>query len=379
MIFPANPASDPYTYMLLSHTCSMHLSSLSDIANNCYNAYRPLGIILYYAILLKLFPDQITFNYIVLALNICFTIGVFAILNKIFNINNNFIKKLIIFGFILANVIGLIPITMSDLIALYFFLMGISFLTKLDLSNIDKSSYYKTFFVGLFFALAILFKQNYAGYSLFILIPFFIFNIHSLSNQLKISLKLILTLSLGLSLILIQFINVYMHSNAFWLYEPKVMALTTPLFHQPYIEFFTYTTITPTNLDFSPGAYVTVLSSHINNVMFILYKWYVGMSKIDIIYHGIRPAVTNVIIVNPMLYIKPLLFLSFFLGISVITIIFGESKPSKYLIILAFIISIFSATIMHIENRYFILPRLILILCTIDCIIIIYKKIKLYK
>ena len=296
-------------------------------------------------------------------LNSFYIFGIYWIVNRIFNKNNYVTANFYLFFIVSINLVCLLPVSMSDLVSMFMFFIGLYFLLeKIDLS-IDQCKNKNYFFLsGLFFAFSFLLKQNYGVFGAIITLIYLCVNFRILIKNLLQSIKMISYFSFGFSVVLIQFLAIYYKFHIFGFFVPIEMIKTVRV--QPYIEAFGYTNIINSTSDLSPGFYFTVLDSHVNQIIFYLYKIVLGLSHVDLmIYHGERPTITNIVHLNFFDYFKIIVFTSL-LAVLGCVLYLSKKISAKYRVLFtaAIIISIFIALTFHVENRYYILPR-ILILC----------------
>lgn len=380
MIFPVFPAADANAYVVLGTNCMTNLSSLSGIASACHDQVRPVGIILYYAILLKLFPDNVTFSYVVLLINILLTYGIARIINGFFNSDRNPIKEIFIYILVLYNLVCFIPVTMSDLIALYFFLLGIKFFISIDITKPNYYTYLKLYFIGFIFAIDVLLKQPYAAYIMIFLASYCICKMDLILKMPRQILWLTIAFLIGFLPVIIQFIVTYKNYNIFWLYNKNYLiehnAFETT--QQPNIEAGDFVNFLP---PLTYGVYMIKLSAHIYEFNFYIYRFFMGMHKSYImVYSGDKPNVNELIDVSNKTYLfYPYLFLVFYSFISIITFI-KSNMTSKILILSAIGVGVFIAMSMNVENRYFIFPRVVFLICIFNLLYdFILNKLKFYK
>lgn len=356
MIFPVSPGADADSFIQLATNC---------VSNNfpfhCGSSVRPIGIIYYYALLVKLFPDQVRLSYVILMLNLFYIFGIYFIVNKLFNKNNNALTNIYLFFIVAINLICLLPISMSDLIALFMFFVGIYFLlAKVNLAIESSRNNWHIFCSGLFFALACLFKQNYGIFGIIVAFVVLCFNLnqeHGLINNKKASIQKILFFILGFSLVLLQVGAIFYKFHIIGLFVP----FNIPN-HQPFLELNAYYNVIDPSHDSPPGYYYTVLDRHVNQVFFYLFKIIYGLSNTDLmIYHGDRPTNTNIVYIDTFDYFKVFIYLIGFASMGILLFINKKiAQYNKMLFIAALLISLVISITFHVENRYYVLPRILL-------------------
>lgn len=361
MIFPMTAGSDPDYFISISKAC---INTFPDL---CVDGTRPVGIIYYYSMLLSLFKDEVTFNYVVLCLNITYIFMTFIILNKIMNKEKSIVLSFTIFFIVLFNMICFAPFTMSDPIAILFFFIGMYILlNKVDFNSLLNRDNILFFIAGLSFAIACLFKQNYGVFGIIVTIVVFSYNIYIKGMSIVVAKKLIFFM-LGFSLILIQLVAIY--------YAYKKIGLFVPFpipNYQPYVQSFGYTNIINSINDLVPGFYFTVLDSYINPIIYYFYKIYLGLSNVALtLCYVDRPSISNIIHLDYEVYFQMFLMFGFLSVILVYSI-----KENNYINIVfllsSILIAIFIAVTFHVENRYYVIPRMLIYIVVSS---IVFKRI----
>ena len=356
MIFPVSPGADADSFIQLASNCVNN-----SFPFHCGSSVRPIGIIFYYAMLVKLFPDMVRLSYVILLLNLFYIFGIYFIVNKLFNKNNHVSTSLYLFFIVAINLVCLLPVSMSDLIALFMFFLGTYLiLEKVNLAISSSRNNWYIFCSGLLFALACLFKQNYGIFGIvvaFILLCFNLNKEHGLLHNKIAFIKRILFFILGFSLVLLQVGAI--------VYKFHIVGLFVPFpvpNHQPFIEMVAYYNVINPIHDYPPGYYYTMLDRHVNQVFFYVYKIIYGLSHTDLmIYHGDRPTSTNIVNIDISDYFKVFLYLLVFAVMGIL--LFINNKIAEYykiLFIAALLISLVISLTFHVENRYYVLPRILL-------------------
>ena len=355
MIFPVNIGADADAYIALANRC------INNFPFRCGDSVRPVGIIFYYALLVKLFPDPVRLSYVILMLNLFYIFGIYFIINKIFNKTNHISISLYLFFIVAINLVCLLPVSMSDLIALFMFFVGIYFiLEKVNLATSSARNSLCILLSGLSFGLACLFKQNYGIFGIVVAFVLLCFNLNAehglLQNKVNYTKK-ILFFILGFSVVLLQIGAIFYKYNIVGLFVP----FPAPN-HQPVIEIFGYNNIVNVSNDLSPGAYFTALEHPVNQVFFYLYKIIYGLSHTDLmIYHGDRPTVSNLVSIGVFDYLKVFIYIIGFIFIGFL--LFAKTRTNRnnqILFVSALLISLLISLTFHVENRYYILPRILL-------------------
>lgn len=355
MIFPVSAGADADSFIIFANHC------LINFPFHCGSSVRPVGIIFYYALLVKLFPDPVRLSYVILMLNLFYIFGIYFIVNKIFNKTNHVSTSIYVFFIVAINLVCLLPVSMSDLLALFMFFVGIYFI--LEKVNLEVSSTRNNWYIllsGLSFGLACLFKQNYGVFGIVVAFVLLCFNLNTKNGilQNKVAyIKKTLFFTLGFSVILLQIGVIFYKFHIIGLFVP----FPTPN-HQPVVELIAYYNVINPIHDSPAGFYYTVLDHPVNQVFFYLYKIIYGLSHTDLmIYRGDRPTLTNLVHIDVLDYIKVfiyilgLVFMGFLLFAKTIA-----NRNNRILFVSALLISLVISLTFHVENRYYILPRILL-------------------
>ena len=373
MDFPS--FGDAEGYLDLGRICAD-----GDMVRCIGNPVRPAGIALFYAIPFVISKDPILQNYIILLFNLIASVIVLKVFHKIFLLNkvglsdNSFFKTLSCFLIIMMCVVPLVPVMLSDLIALLFY-SAASYLLFMGTHKIFSSNERKkpteVIFItsGFLFAVAVLMKQNYILYNLFTFIAFaLVFKKEIFHKQALLqNLKYVTYFAVGFSFVLVQFLIVYNYHGIFWLYDIKTLAPFKPATQQPNIELIAY------NLP-SKGAYLVSLHEKISTVNFYLLRLYLGLSKIYLpIYHGFAPMSVKYSFSDNKIFVY--IFSVFYIVVSAIAYKIS-SKEFKVMILAGIAISLFQAMTIHVENRYYLLPRIVFLLSCVSCILYVVGVLK---
>lgn len=169
------------------------------------------------------------------------------------------------------------------------------------------------------------------------------------------NIKLFLIFFLGYLPALFQFLWVWLHIGDLWAYDRGFMAVYGLVNNPPYVEMIVFTIP-------STSAYNTAIADQsMDAFSFFCVKLFKGFfSYYPAVYLGNAPYDDQpyLIQINYVLLFK--IYFSF-IGIF-ITTVFGVLKGTDkqgMLIILGFVICIFTAWFGHVESRYFILPRIL--------------------
>lgn len=354
MNFPS--FADTEAFLAIGSKCSQALTGDASIFTGCYDAIRPIGIALFYAIPFLASDDPITISYIILAMHIMMFLVVCLCITSLYDPDASHLLSrvspawfLIFSTVVLVFCLPVIPVVLSDLPSVAFFMLGVSILFQKRLTGVTA------FGAGLCFALACLLRQYYFAFTAVAVLSYIIF----MSKELKIiGLRPVVWFFIGCVPALLQFAWIWLHTGKFWVYDSSVASLSLYVNKAPYVEMIIYSI--PTY-----SAYVTSIGSEIlDPFTFFCLKLLKGFySLYPAVYLGNAPFQQEppVIIVNGTLILKA--YVGFF--VLLFATAFGIWKsPYKYkaMLFLAFFMSVIFAAIGHVESRYFLMPK-ILYLC----------------
>ena len=359
---------DAQDYLALGSLCAQGLQSHAFAAAmmDCSAGIRPVAMQIYSALPHLITDDPVSINYLYVLLNLILFYFIFALLTPIFSENGKGLKKFSQFLVCALCLLPYIPILMSDMAALSFYCMGIHFLYKgIEFFNkkyaLSPKNYTHLLLSGFFFAIAVLFKQNFFIYCLLTFAAFIfvyrkeLFDLNSFIKNLNPASCLVI----GFSFVLLQFTLTYFHTGYFWLYDIKMVEEPFLIAHsQPNLELIAYSL--PSN-----SAYMRILLEQVNPLMFYLIRFYLGMSDLYLaVYLGNMPVrVAYVLSFQNML--KPLLFFGFYCFFTFLCYRTSDKK-CKTLILAAFMSAVAIAVTTHTENRYYLLPRIVLLLSAVE-------------
>lgn len=368
MNFPTGSDADAYT--IFGKACADFLEN-NDAISSCYNGIRPIGIMFYQAIPYLLTDDPVSLTYITFLLNvICLLVLLASVLFLFRNLNNSTSTprgKIDIFGegtvllFTLIMCIGYVPLRLSDIQSLSFFIASLSIISNQDYR--EKTA--PLLIAGLLAGISVLLKQNYIVSIFLVTVMWTVFNFRLKTEN---KLKPIILYLIGTSICLLQVAAVYYHSGIMWFYEPKLMEVYEYGNKQPYVELVAYTL--PAN-----GAYLTQLQETVSSLEFIAIRFYEGFAKFYwAVYVGEAPFDVSPVALTftkiKWFYIQAIVLLV------VIATIATTFVKNKWLPLVAYVgvgTGLITAAMMHTENRYYILTR---ILCVVVAAVIAVSWLK---
>ncbi|WP_426783712.1 hypothetical protein [Pseudomonas atacamensis] len=356
MNFPTGSDADAYT--IFGKACADFLQN-NDAISSCYNGIRPIGIMLYQAIPYLLTDDPVSLTYITLLLNvICLLVLLASVLFLFRNLNNptpaprskiDVVGEGTVLLFTLIMCIGYVPLRLSDIQSLSFFVASLSIISDQEY----RERAVPLLIAGILAGISVLLKQNYIVSIFLVTVMWTVFRLRS---QAENKLKPIILYLVGTSICMLQVLAVYYHSGIMWFYEPKLMEVYEYGNKQPYIELVAYTI--PAN-----GAYLTQLQQTVSTLEFIAIRFYEGLLKFYwAVYVGEAPfdvsPVTLTFTKVKLLYIQAIV------ALIIIATIATTFVKNKWLPLVAYVgigTGLITAVMMHTENRYYILTRILCI------------------
>jgi len=324
---------------------------------------RPWGMNLYSTIPHFITSDPILIHHIrVLFSLICSLIVSLVLLRFMSNqVEPASLKTYVMIVILAVSLVPYLPILMSDLISFTFFALGLAYLrivfVKLDQdSPLARSDYLKLFLSGLMFGISVTMKQNYFVFTGLTLFAFIIVYREILLCRKRLTRTLVLAayFTCGFAFFLTQCLATYTHSGYFFLfnpttYEPYSVAASGK--NRVWLELIAY------NLP-SPGAFMSSNDVWLNPISYFLVRLYLGMSKLYLpVYHGYSP-------VNLTIHYNMVLIYLFFLFFICFSFYCYKklAKELKALTLSSLFVAVFTAYIQHVENRYYLYPRLVYLL-----------------
>ncbi|RRW66759.1 hypothetical protein EGJ53_10840 [Pseudomonas fluorescens] len=245
--------------------------------------------------------------------------------------------------------IGYVPLRLSDIQSLSFFVASLSIISNQEY----RERAVPLLIAGILAGISVLLKQNYIVSIFLVTVMWTVFRLRS---QAENKLKPIILYLVGTSICMLQVLAVYYHSGIMWFYEPKLMEVYEYGNKQPYIELVAYTI--PAN-----GAYLTQLQQTVSTLEFIAIRFYEGLLKFYwAVYVGEAPfdvsPVTLTFTKVKLLYIQAIV------ALIIIATIATTFVKNKWLPLVAYVgvgTGLITAVMMHTENRYYILTRILCI------------------
>lgn len=364
MDFPSFGDADGY--LLNGEGCLSGLEN-GDGISGCYRMVRPIGINLYYG-LFYLIDDPVSRNYAMLSANLAGVFLIYWVLAKAFQIDFSKLPQSLFAGLIvLSTTIGQIPITMAELPAVTMFFLGMHWLW----SPVKRPSiHHFTKFVGAggFFALAALLKTNFFVYG-FMAVGI---SLTLMLTRRKMSnrdlLKVVGFVALGSSLALIQPLLVYAHSGSIGLYAPGAIDGYKAAWGYPNVELIAY------NYPIQ-SAFVSKMDNSHTLATYYFYKFYRAMwpGIVPLSYQGNEPTYLSLVALSWDDRVKIYLFAAGFGFTTVFGYLLARSQLAKALILTCAIWAPLQAALFHVEQRNFIVTRIVLMLSLLSILTSLYK------
>ncbi|MFJ4194387.1 hypothetical protein [Pseudomonas sp. NPDC089534] len=359
MDFPS--IGDAPQYLEVANACAHSLLGSNDPGATCYHDYRPIGIVLYYAIPLLFTDDPILVSYITLFQNLLFFVLLIyaglTLLRRFSGVENGALPPGVQRRPLIGDVslvilitlfsIGYISVRLSDLQSLTLFLLSFCFLSA-DGLNPTKG---KAFLAGILLGASILMKQNFAV-SAVLIVPLWLALISR--RDIKSALPPLICFCCGTSLGFVQILWVYLHSGVPWLYDLRAMAVFDPANRQPYVELAVY-------MEPTAGVYFSKLAAQVPEIQYFATKFWIGLSKFYWAVYAGRPPADGL---TPIIDYTGAEITGIMIAFLLVAILSFASIASRQpwlavLVITAFGSVSLSMAIAHIENRYFYFLRVV--------------------
>ncbi|QHF49912.1 MULTISPECIES: hypothetical protein [Pseudomonas] len=362
MDFPS--IGDAPQYLEVATACAHFLLGSDSPGATCYHDYRPIGIVLYYALPLLFTDDPILVSYITLFQNLLFLmLLVYAgltLLRRFSGVEADTLRSRVqgrpLFGDALLVIlitlfsIGYISVRLSDLQSLTLFLLSFCLLSA-DGLNPSKG---KAFLAGILIGASILMKQNFAV-SAVLIVPLWLALVGR--RDIKSALPPLIFFCCGASLGFVQILWVYLHSGMPWLYDPRAMAVFDSANRQPYVELAVY-------MEPTPFVYFSKLVTQVPEFQYFATKFWNGLSKFYwAVYAGRPPADALLPIINYTAAEVTGTVVAFLLVALLSFASIASGQPwLALLVITAFCSVSLNMAIAHVENRYFYFLRVVFVI-----------------
>ena len=376
MNFPS--FADALGYIQLGEACASAFTSASGtVFDNCYCSFRPIGIIFLYAIPPMITDDLVQRVYITLFLNLLlFTATFFALRRLLFsdprlrseweNLPPTLLRA-IIFLPLLLNLISHLPVTLSDMPSLAFFMLATSEGSRILFEDNPRARLRRHFSAGFLVSISFLLKQTYIVYGFFLILSVLLID-RGRSVTYWTRIKNCSAFLLGMSPVLIQFINVYLHSGAFWLYEPGSLRALDYTRMRPNIETI-YFSIP------APGAIMVKAAGDIDYLSFIVLKLFRALFGFEwSVYGGDAASIRPFWTLSHLNYLKVYGFVSLY-AVFFFWNILKAPRSLKLLNLTALLIALFNSFFFHTELRFYLFPRIVFYITVLFWLILIMKKI----
>ena len=365
MNFPS--FGDAAAYAELGERCASALtSSAGNLFGSCYDPLRPIGIVGFYTLPYLVTDDPVNRVFILLMTNILLFAGIFLALRTVLLSDSTLCaddreKRAILVGVsvfipLLLFLIPHLPVTLSDLPSFAFFVFALWESSKILFRDNSKGQATRRYLLtGLLVSAAALLKQNYLVFGFFLIFSVLLFDRRSPSAS-PCRIRYLFVFLLGMSPVLIQFLNVYLHSGHFWFYETDYAnKFFGHVSKKPNIEAIIFTIPTP-------SAFMLKVTNEISYFSFIVLKLYKGLFGFEwAVYHG-KPAIaTQFWTLSSYDFSKAYGLVFFYFAFTLFHTLRGAIS-FRLLNLNALLIALFTAFTSHTELRYYLLPRVVFLM-----------------
>jgi len=378
MNFPS--FADAPGYIQLGEACASALTSAAgNVFDSCYCSFRPIGIIFLYAIPSLMTDDPVQRVYISLFLNLLLFAATFFALRRLFFLDPGLkaiwgnlppsLLGVIVFLPLLLNLISHLPVTLSDLPSLAFFMLAASQGTSILFEDQPRARLWRYLSTGFLVSVSVLLKQSYIVYGFFLILSVLLLD-RGQSNTSWTRIKNCSVFLLGMSPVLIQLINVYLHCGAFWLYEPGSLRALDYTRMRPNVETIYFSIPTP-------GAITVKVAGDIDYLSFIVLKLFKAMFGFEwSVYGGPSSSIHPFWALSYLNYVKSYGFVSLY-AVFTFWNVLKAPRSLKLLNLTALLIALFNSFFFHTELRFYLFPRIIFYVTVFFWLILAVKRIRM--
>lgn len=338
-------------FLAAGAACAKALANGQAFAD-CYNGLRPIGSYAYFTLPNLLAGDAVAASYVLVGMNVLMFILLCSALKRLFQSAPDGAQNLprawtasvtTVAALVLCT--AFIPVALSDMPALSFFMLGLAALFA------RPATVKSAFLAGLFLALAGLVKQNYYVFSAMAFGVYVALNVRTFDRG---SWRLLVAFSLGYSVSLLQVGWVYLHTGRFYLYDPSAGNVFDAARKFPNVELVAFSLP-------SHSAYMSAVDRPLTALSHFCIKLLYGFFAYrPAVYLGISPGDSPAII-----RVDRLLLLKAYLSVAalVLGLVWGAIKTRgtwRAMLLLTLFSTLFTTWYIHVENRYFVLPKLLL-------------------
>lgn len=254
----------------LGQGCALALEGGTPLAG-CYNAIRPVGILVYHAIPHLFASDAIEARYITLFLNLAMAALLYGALLALLRSQRGWrhcppavrqAAGVVLLLGVLVCTTPFIPVQLSDHQSLAVFLLGYAVLAG---RGFDPGCG-RAALAGLLAACAVLLKQNYAVASAALVVLW----CAGLQGP-RPAPRVLAAFLAGFSVVGLQFWMVYAATGIPWLYAPGALDIYAESNRQPVVELTAY-------VDPAPAAYLSSLDRPVSGFKYFAAKFFHGIS-----------------------------------------------------------------------------------------------------
>ncbi|QHI97917.1 hypothetical protein GT347_07860 [Xylophilus rhododendri] len=366
MNFPS--FGDAETFRQIGDQCALALRGQESLFKGCYNGIRSIGSALYFALPPLLSGDPVTQSYTILAFNLFWLALMYQAVLRIVELRMPTagmcnagvgLARILVGALTLLLALPLLPVALSDMPAATLFAIGLGFMVRLPGRLIDA------LLAGLFMALGGLIKQNYLVFSAFAVLALIVTmpwrpRIHSWSQLLRCAAMF----AAGFSVSLTQVWWIWAHTGHVHVYDPAMNAVFADVRNQPNVELIAFSLP-------HTGAYISQLDAPVSRASHYAIKLWQGLFAYrHAVYLGEPPAdAPSTLHVDRWLLACAWASVAAFTGICCLLARYSRGRREKAALVFSVAAIIFTVAIIHVENRYFFLPKLILLAlaCAVVC------------
>ena len=228
MNFPSFGDADALT--AAGRACAAALAGHGGrVFSECYHPLRPRPVIMVMAVPHLVADDPVDAAYVLLLLNVLFAAGAVAALFGALSVDRVLLagrpwRERFLIGAsvmtLLPNVVSLLPVALGDLPALFAYLMAVREGARVVARLPGEPSSARSYALcGLWLAGAVLMKQTYLLHGAMFVALVLLLDPQPRSERDRATRGL--WFLAGVSPVLVQFVDVYLHSGHFWLFEPE--------------------------------------------------------------------------------------------------------------------------------------------------------------
>lgn len=343
---------DAEAFLALGARCAQALEQGGAFAH-CYNGLRPIGSFAYFSLPYLLSSDPVTVLYLLAGMNVLmFVLLQYAMVQLAGNAmapsaNGQVFKRVFILIGTLVLSLPFIPVALSDLPAVAFFMLGLALLFR------GTQNAQAALLAGLSLGVSCLIKQNYYVFTVIAVAVFAGINVRHIDRALARRFALFCA---GSSVALLQIAWVYLHTGRLYPYSPADGFVFDEARRLPFIELVAYSLP-------AKGAYMSSIdSTSISALSHFCIKLLQGFFAYrPAVYLGFSPAESPAMMHLNKAFLLKAYVSTFALGAVLVWAAAVSTARERTLLVLSLVATFFTAWYIHVENRYFFMPKLLLV------------------